>query len=197
TAYLAELGLEDKFVAVYAGAHGVANGLDQVLDAAEHLRDRPDIAILLIGQGKQRDALLEQVHRRELNNVFMQPSVPKVRLPAILMACDLGLQILTQISRPRWVTPNKLFDYMFAGLPTLVNFAGTCAELVEGEQVGVVSEPESAGDLAAKICYYADRPEERKAVGRRARELAWEKYDRQAIARQLIETFEQVCARRR
>lgn len=191
TQYLQENGLAGKIVAVYTGAHGDANGLDQLLDTAEHLRDRPDIAIVIIGDGKMREPLIASAAQRKLANVHLLPPVPKLRLPGILAACHVGLMILKQITRPRWVTPNKIFDYMFAGLPTIVNFAGTTAEMVQADGSGVASIPGSAEDLAAKIRHYADRPDERAAVGRRACEVAWQKYDRQAIARELADVFEE------
>ncbi len=190
--YMAQHGLAGKTVAVYTGAHGDANGLFQVIDAAERLRDRPDIAIVLIGDGKMREALKADVARRGLTNVHLLDPVPKHRLPGILAACHIGLMILKQITRPRWVTPNKIFDYMFSGLPSIVNFAGTTADMVVADGTGVASVPGSADDLAAKIAYWADHPEERAAVGRRAREVAWRKYDRQMIARQLCDVFETV-----
>ena len=121
----------------------------------------------------------------------MLDPVPKQELPGVLMGCHIGLMILKQIVRPRWVTPNKIFDYMFAGLPTIVNFAGTTAELIEEIEVGVTSEPGSAEDLATKIKYWADHPEKRLEVGRHAREVAWRDFDRKIIARRLAETFEE------
>jgi glycosyltransferase involved in cell wall biosynthesis len=98
--------------------------------------------------------------------------------------------ILKQISRPRWVTPNKLFDYIFTGLPTIVNFPGTTAELVEREGVGVAAVPGDARDLADKIRYYADHPEERAAIGARARAVAFAKFDRKQIAADIIEVLQ-------
>lgn len=188
--YMVQNGLDGKTVAVYTGAHGDANGLTQLLDAADFLRDRPDIAIVMIGEGKMRESLKAAAAQRGLANVFLLDSVPKHRLPGILTACHIGLMILKQITRPRWVTPNKIFDYMFAGLPSIVNFPGTTAELVEADGAGVASVPGSAEDLAAKIKYWADHPDERAAIGRRAREVAWQKYDRKMIAQQLAEVFE-------
>jgi glycosyltransferase involved in cell wall biosynthesis len=196
-AYLEKLGLAGKCVAIYTGAHGIANGLMQLLDAAELLRDRPDIAIVCIGDGKQRAELIAEAKRRRLDSVHFPGSVPKTQLPGILAAAQIGLMILSQISRPRWVTPNKLFDYMFTGLPQIVNFAGTTAELVNAERVGLVATPGSTEDLAAKIRYYADHPDERRETGLRAREIAWSKYDRRSIARQLLEVFETVIAERK
>ncbi len=193
--FLERHGLAGKTIAVYAGAHGDANGLIQVIEAAERLRDRPDIAIVLIGDGKVKPDLVETVAERKLDNVHLLSPVPKRDLPGVLTGCHIGLMILKQIVRPRWVTPNKIFDYMFAGLPTIVNFAGTTAELVEKEGVGVASEPGSAEDLAAKIRYFADHPDERDAIARHARRIALEKFDRKVIAGQLADVFEE-CVNR-
>lgn len=192
--YIEQHGLAGKTIAIFTGAHGDANGLFQLIDAAEHLRDRSDISIVMIGQGKMKPALNASVAQKKLTNVFLLDPVPKAKLCGILVASHVGLMILKQVSRPRWVTPNKLFDYMFAGLPTIVNFAGTTAEMVEADGAGVASKPGCAKDLAAKIEYYADHPQERHAVGRRAREVARQKYGRRMIAKQMEEVFER-CLR--
>lgn len=191
TEFLARHGLAGKTIAVYAGAHGDANGLTQLIEAAEHLRDRPDIAILLIGDGKVKPQLQGAIAQRNLENVHMLDPVPKQELPGVLTGCHIGLMILKQIVRPRWVTPNKIFDYMFAGLPTIVNFPGTTAQLVEAIEVGVASKPGSAEDLATKIKYWADHPDERREIGRHAREVAWRDFDRKTIAHRLAEVFEE------
>jgi glycosyltransferase involved in cell wall biosynthesis len=188
--FLDERGLGGKFVAIYTGAHGDANGLFQLLDAAELLRDRQDIAIILIGDGGSRAGLMAEVESRGLTNIHLLPAMPKVALVPVLAACDVGLMILKQIERPRWVTPNKLFDYLFAGLPVLVNFAGTTADLVEDEGVGAAVEPGSAEALAAQLCAWADEPAAARSLGVRARELALARYDRKAIAQRLAEILD-------
>lgn len=185
-------GLDGQIKAVYTGAHGDANGLSQLLDAAEQLRHRPDIAIVLIGEGKMRPVLIDQAKHRGLSNVHLLEPVQKLQIPGILAAADIGLMILKQIVRPRWVTPNKIFDYMFAGLPTIVNFAGTTAELVESAGIGVASKPGDAADLAARIERWADHPDERRAIGARARETAFARFDRRMIAAELASVFEEV-----
>lgn len=188
-AFMREHGLDGKIVAIYAGAHGDANGLDQVLDAAVRLKDRSDIAIALIGQGKMKPALQARAEREGLTNVRFLDPVPKHKLPGVLAASHIGLMILKQIVRPRWVTPNKIFDYMFVGLPSIVNFAGTTAELVVADGAGVASKPGDADDLARCIAHWADHPDERAAVGRHARELSMAKYDRKAIAERMAAIF--------
>ncbi|MCP4589553.1 MAG: glycosyltransferase family 4 protein [bacterium] len=189
--YLRHHGLEGKTIAVYAGSVSDANGLYQVVDAAEHLRDRPDIALVIIGDGKSRAGLQAGAAERGLTNVYFLDPIPKRELVHVLAACHVGLMVLKPIKRPRWVTPNKIFDYMFTGIPSVVNYAGTTAELVEQFGAGSAAEPHSAEDLAAKIAYWADHPAEREAVGRQAREMAMAKFDREVIARRLAEVFEE------
>lgn len=191
-AYMQEQGLTGRTVAIYAGAHGDANGLDQVLDAAALLKHRPDIAIAFIGQGKMRERLKARAAAEGLTNAYFLEPVPKHKLPGVLAACHIGLMILKQITRPRWVTPNKIFDYMFTGLPSIVNFAGTTAELVVADGAGVASKPGDAADLAQCIEHWADHPDERAAIGRHARELSMAKYDRKAIATRMSEIFGEV-----
>jgi glycosyltransferase involved in cell wall biosynthesis len=186
-AFLDAHGLGDKFVAVYTGAHGDANGLFALIEAAELLKDREDIAIVLIGDGGTRADLIAAVGQAGLTNVHLLPSMPKVELAPVLVACDVGLLILKPIVRPRWVTPNKLFDYLFAGLPVLVNFAGTTADLVEQEQVGAAVASNSAVALAAQLRSWADEPEVARAIGARGRALSVERFDRKAIASRLAE----------
>jgi glycosyltransferase involved in cell wall biosynthesis len=188
--FFEQRGLQGKKIAIYTGAHGDANGLPQILDAAAILKDRPDIAFVLMGEGKMKEALKADVAARGLSNVHLLDPVPKWELPGILAACDIGLMILKQISRPRWVTPNKIFDYMFTGIPSIVNFAGTTAEMVEADGAGFATKPGDAEDLAAKIRQLADNPDERAAIGKHAREVAYARYDRRMIAEQLAEVFE-------
>jgi len=192
--WLARLGLEGKTVAVYAGAHGDENGLFQILDAAELLVHRDDIAFVLLGQGSMKPALEQDVAERALSNVHLLDPVPKKELPGVLAACDIGLMILRPIGRPRWSTPNKLFDYMFAGLPVLVNFSGTTAELVESEGVGVATESGSAAALAKQVEHWADHSEERTATGAAARKVGLAKFTRKEVARELASIFSQVVA---
>ncbi len=184
-----EKGLDSKTIAVYTGAHGNANGLYQILDAAEYLKNRDDIAIVMIGDGGEKPDLLKELQQRNLKNVHMFDPVIKKDLPGILAGCHIGLMILKQITRPRWVTPNKLFDYMFAGLPTLVNFEGTTAEIVEKEKIGITCKPGSAEDLAQGIQFFTDNPEKRLETGMNARRLAYQKYDRKILANKMEKTL--------
>ncbi|MFO0490560.1 MAG: glycosyltransferase family 4 protein, partial [Curvibacter sp.] len=138
-------------MAVFAGTHGMANGLDAVLDAAAELkrRGRSDIKLLLIGQGRLKPVLQARVQREGLDCVVFHDPVNKVRLAGLMAATDLGLQILANVPAFYYGTsPNKFFDYIAAGLPVLNNYPGWLAELIKRERCGFAVPPDSPAAFA-------------------------------------------------
>ncbi len=107
-----EFGWGDRFVAMYAGAHSLANALHQLVDAAEELRDRPDILIACMGDGPDRKKLAADAERRGLNNIRFYGPQAKSAMPEIVNASDAGLAVLQNNPTFRTVYPNKVFDYM-------------------------------------------------------------------------------------
>lgn len=188
-------GLEGKTLAVYTGSHGTANGLDYVLDAAELLQKQDAIVFILIGDGREKPRLKLRAERMGLKNVRFVDSVSKTELPGLLAACNIGLMILRYIG-PRPVTPNKIFDYMFAALPTIVNFRGATIEMVEADQTGIFADPTKPEVLAEKILYWAEHPKEARQIGERARKIAYQKYERRHIAEQIAEAFKETIQRK-
>lgn len=131
----------DRVTVVYAGAHGPANGLDLALDAALELRDLP-VEIVLVGDGISREELRARALAEGIDNVrFLEP-VTKSEMPELLAGADIGLHCLADVPLFRYgVSPNKIFDYMAAGLPVLTNTPGEVTELVDGADAGVAVEP--------------------------------------------------------
>ncbi len=148
------LGLPaDAFVATFTGAHGVANGLAAVLDAAAELRmrGRTDILLVFIGDGKDKPALIERAHREKLDNCLFVDPMPKKALAQFLCRrANVGLMILANVPAFYYGTsPNKFFDYLASGLPVLVNYPGWMAEMVTAQGAGqrCVSVMESAAAM--------------------------------------------------
>src|SRR5690606_30388674 len=147
---------ESDLMAIFAGAHGIANGLDAVLDAAAELkrRGRHDIKLVLVGDGKLKPALEERARTAQLDNVIFLPPVPKHRVARLMAAADIGMQILANVPAFYYGTsPNKFFDYIAAGLPVLNNYPGWLADLIKEHSIGFVVPP---GDPVA----FADALEE-------------------------------------
>lgn len=130
-----------KLTVVYAGAHGPANGLNLLLDAAEQTRELP-IDIVLVGDGVLKHELMDTARMRDLRNVRFLDPMPKSEIPDLLAAADVGVHVLADVDLFRTsVSPNKVFDYMAAGLFVVTNCPGAVTELVETAGAGIGVEP--------------------------------------------------------
>jgi glycosyltransferase involved in cell wall biosynthesis len=178
-------GLEGKFVALYAGAHGMSNDLGVVLEAALLLRDRPDIAVVLLGDGKEKPALISNAAAMKLNNLSFLPPVPKKEIPGALAAADAGIAILKPIPLYATVYPNKVFDYMAAGRPVVLAIDGVIREVVETAGAGIVVPPGDPVALAEAIrCLAYDRQRGHE-MGLRGRRYVETYFDRATLVAQL------------
>jgi glycosyltransferase involved in cell wall biosynthesis len=141
------------FVFVYAGAHGEANGLDLVLDAAREIRgDLDDVSFLLVGDGTAKTKLMRRAVDEQLTNVLFLDPIPKVDIPDVLGAADAGLHVLTDVALFRYgVSPNKVYDYMAAGLPVLTNTPGEVTSLVDLAGSGIGVEPDQLAEGVGRM----------------------------------------------
>lgn len=177
--------LESKFIALYAGAHGLSNDLNIVLDAAAILQARPEIAIVFLGDGKEKPALMERAARLGLQNVRFLPPLPKLEMAQALAAADACIAILKPIEMYKTVYPNKVFDYMAAGRAVILAIDGVIREVVEGCQAGVFVPPGDAQRLAEAIAWLADNPQAAQTMGRNGRKTVEERFSRDKLAEQL------------
>lgn len=186
---------EGDFVAGFMGAHGIANGLDCVLDVASILkrRQRMDIKIVLIGDGKKRPALVERAKREELHNCILRPLMKKTEIAKIAASFDCGLQVLADVPAFYFGTsPNKFFDYLASGLPVIVNYPGWLAELIAESNCGLVVPPSDPEAFANALEALADKPTLRAVMGVRARELGESSFDRLQLAAKFVGFLEEV-----
>ena len=130
-----------RLTGVYAGAHGPANGLDLLLDAADEVREL-SLDIVLIGDGVLKKDLVATAKRQRLSNVRFMDPIPKTEIPDLLSAADFGIHVLADVALFRTsVSPNKIFDYMAAGLPVLTNCPGVVATTLIEASAGVAVAP--------------------------------------------------------
>jgi len=181
----------DRFCAVYAGAHGPANDLDVVIGAAQLLRDRGDqrVHLVLVGDGTEKARLVRRAGELGLANVTFLDPIPKSAIPALFARCHAGVLVLRDVPLFRHgVSPNKLFDYMGAGLPVVTNVAGDCGDIVAAAGCGEVVTPGDPGALAdglARLARAAEAPQ-RGAAGRR---YVLEHFNRDRLVDRLVEVL--------
>ena len=183
----------DDFVAGFTGAHGVANGLDALLDVAVELRRRrdPRVKLAFIGDGKEKERLSARAAELGLTNCLFFPPVPKSELGAITASLDCGLMVLKDIPAfYRGTSPNKFFDYIAAGIPVVNNYPGWLAGLITEHRCGIVVPPGNVAAFADALQRLAADAAERRAMGAAARVLAEKEFARPLLADRFIATIE-------
>lgn len=190
-----EFGLEGKFVAGYMGTHGLAHALPKVLEAAERLKPRDDIAFFFAGAGAQRGTVERIVAERGLSNVRLIPRQPKERMPALWSACDVAIVPLRDNPVFATVIPSKIFESMAMGVPILMSLPeGEATRIIRETGAGVCVPPEDPEAMAAAIVELAEHPEKVAALRAVARKAA-PQFSRDHLAMRMVEILEAVARR--
>ena len=191
TAFKKSLGLEDKFVITYVGAHGVANHLIQAIEAADLLK-HTNIVFQLIGSGMQKKMLQEETEKRSLSNVIFRDSVPKYEVFKYILASDMGASILKRVDTFKTIYSNKTFDYMSCEKPILLAIDGVSRELVETADCGIYVEPENPKAIADGIISILENTDRLKEMGRNGYQYAIKNFDRQYLAQKYLDYIKEV-----
>jgi len=182
------VGQETGTLVLYAGLHGLAQGLGQVLQAAEALRDVKEVRFVFIGDGPEKASLVEQARTCGLNNVYFLDPVSKERMPSLLASADICLVPLkTYIPG---AVPSKMYEAMACGRPVILVGEGEAAEIIRTRQVGIVCRPEDTEGLVEAIRCLAEDKALRERFGKAGRRTAEQTYNREEIARKFVEFLE-------
>jgi putative colanic acid biosynthesis glycosyltransferase WcaI len=173
--------LEDKFVVMYSGNMGMSQNLTQMLEAAELLRGREDIAFAMVGDGADRRNLERIASEMRLGNVSFFGYQPKAELATSLSAADVHVVIL-QPHICQLLMPSKIYGALASGTPVVAvtSNGSELAEIVREHNLGAVVSDGTARALADTLAAMADRPEQSAAQGERAREYALDNCTRQS-----------------
>lgn len=178
-------GLDGKFVALYAGAHGISNNLETVLEAASRLHDQPEICFVLVGDGKEKANLQAKASRMNLSNVIFLPPFPKAEMPAVLAAADAGIAILMPLDLYKTTFPNKVFDYMAAARPVILAIDGVIRNVVEDARAGIAVQPGDPDSLAAAVKRLAASRSQAEEMGLAGRQYVEQHFNRSQLAEKL------------
>lgn len=191
-ALAAQLGLQGKFIAGYIGTHGLAHGLETLLEAARRLQADPngdDVRIMMLGDGANKAKLVERARSLRLNNVVFVESVPKEQVVRYWSLLDISIIHLKRTDLFTTVIPSKLFECMGMGIPVLHGVAGESADIVVKEACGQVFEPENVDALCVGILMLKQQPALRDKF-RRSGLAAAGHYDRRELALRMLKEIE-------
>jgi glycosyltransferase involved in cell wall biosynthesis len=168
-------------VVLYAGTHGISQGLTSVADTAAALTDEA-IRFAFVGEGADKQRLRQRVTELELRNVTLLPGIPHEQVPALLAAADICLVPLRDVSLFSSFIPSKMFEYLAAGKPVVAALAGEAAQILRDAGAWVVPPADSEA-LAGAIRTLAADPQQRQAMGRQGRCYVEKYFDRGTLAR--------------
>lgn len=183
------LGVEDKFVVMYAGTMGLAQGLDVVLDAAKLLQDERAVQFVLVGDGVDKSSLVNKARREGIGNVSFVDRQPRSKMPSLLNAADVVLVTLRKQPLFEGALPSKTSEALACARPVVMTIAGEAAELLERAEAGLAVEPDCPAALADAVRRMKAHPELAADMGRKGRAFAVAELERTKLARRLEETL--------
>lgn len=181
------------FVAVYVGAHGVANHLIQIVETAAKMRDE-SVLFVLIGEGMQKEVLKNAAQNKKISNIRFVDSVSKSDVFKYILAADAGMSVLKKCDTFKTIYSNKTFDYMSCKKPVLLAIDGVSRELVETAKCGRYIEPENSEQFSQEVRFYMDNPMQAREDGARGYTYAKEHFDRQVLGEKYIDYLARVVA---
>ncbi|MEH6998080.1 MAG: glycosyltransferase family 4 protein [Limnobacter sp.] len=182
--------LENRFCVVFAGNLGQVQALDCVIDAAELLKDHPDISIVLVGSGSKSEWLAQQKRERGLDNLELPGRFPMQTMPSIFNRAGALLVSLEDDPIFELTIPSKVQAYLAAGKPVLASLNGEGAQVVLEAKAGLASPAGDSAALAANILKIKQMPsDERDTLGRQGKSYFLEYFETESQARHLAETL--------
>jgi len=184
--FLQSHNLMGKFVVLYAGAHGMSNDLEILIQAADALRDKEEIQFVLVGDGKEKEKLVTQSYALKLQNVHFLPSFPKLEMPKILASSQVCVAVLKPVEAFKTTFPNKVFDYMAAGRPVILVIDGVIRQVVEEAEAGIFVQPGSSNGVVQAILKLEQNREMARKMGLAGRHYVEKYFDRSILSTKMM-----------
>jgi glycosyltransferase involved in cell wall biosynthesis len=188
-----DLGLKlNSFKIIHFGSIGLANGVFSIIESAKLLNNDPEIEIIFIGGGSQEEAMKTKCEEYNLKNVFFLGEFPMKTTSEIVNFCDISIVSFLDLPILYTNSPNKLFDSLSAGKPIIVNSAGWTKDLVENNKCGLYVDPNNPQDFIEKINHLKSNKELLLEMGKKSRDLAINKYDKEILSEKFIEVINSI-----
>jgi glycosyltransferase involved in cell wall biosynthesis len=192
-AVLAEFGVQGRFVVGYIGTIGNAHGVETLVETARLLQQSdPEIVILVVGEGADKQKLQQLVQENRLENVKIFPGQPRERIPQIVAASQVCLVLLKKSELFKTVIPTKMLEFMSCARPVILGVKGHAQELLERSQGGFCIEPGNAQALFDAVLRLRAQPELCEAFGRNGREFIVQNLSRRRTAEDYLNILQKL-----
>lgn len=189
-ALIEHLNLKNKFVVLYIGAHGISHALGKIVDAADILRDNPNVCFLFVGTGAEKKKVAQKADDLSLTNVRFLGPVGKDEVKDFYALADLCLVPLRDIPLFDTFIPSKMFEMLAMGRPILASVRGESAAILRKSGGAMVVEPEDSAAIAAAILELSADPKRLTKMAKNGRSFVAKEYSRQSLARRYLQLFE-------
>lgn len=177
-----------RFVALYAGIIGIAQGLEVILHAAKELKDHKDIGFVLLGEGPVKQELEQAALDMKLDNVLFLPFVTKDQMPEVLSKISCAVVPLKKLPLFEGAIPSKIFENLAMEIPVILGVDGEAKHLFVDEAGAALHfQPENADSLAKQVVQLSENPALCKEMGVKGRKFVAQKFNRDALAQALFQ----------
>lgn len=185
TAFRLRHGLGERFLVVYAGTHGLSQGLEVLVEAGRLMEQKGlQVTFLLVGDGSEKPRLVELA--QGVSTVRFLDSLPKREIPEVVAAADAYAVTLRDLPLFQGAVPSKLYEAMSAAKPVVLAARGEAPALLAEADAGLSVPPEDAPAFAEAVERLIRDPEMRARLGANGRRLVEDRYDRE----KLVDRFE-------
>jgi len=185
----AQYGWQDRFIAMYIGAHGVSQGLFTLLEAAERLADLEDVRFVFVGDGADKPRMVEWAKTRGLRNVEFLPLQDKDLMPAFYAAADACFVPLRKGDYFRINIPSKIFEIMACARPVILGAEGQALDILQQAGGGIPVAPEDPEAFAEAVRRLRADPALAGSLGANGRAYVVEHFDRRRKAADYIKAL--------
>ncbi|RKY85228.1 glycosyltransferase WbuB, partial [candidate division KSB1 bacterium] len=180
-----ELNLQNKFVVGYFGIFGLAQGMEQLCDLVNNMKNLPDVHFLFVGDGPKKKMVLDIKHRKQLTNLTILDEIPREEIAEYISACDVTLVPLKKRKLFTSALPSKMFDNMACERPVILSVDGEARKLLEKAEAGIFVEPENTTQMMQAILTLKSNPHLCREMGKNGRALVEKNYSREKLASKL------------
>lgn len=185
-----EWNIDDKFAICYAGIHGIAQGLEVIINAAEMLIEHKDIQFVFVGEGPEKPKLMEMVKEKGLSNVKFMGLQPKKNMPKIVASMDAAIIPLKKLDLFKGALPSKMFETLSSETAIILSAEGEAEKLIKSAKAGITVEPENAKEVADAVLKLYQNREIAREMGQNGRKYVMEYYSRKNITKKLEKILE-------
>ena len=188
------LGFDERKIFLYAGTHGMAQGLETLLEAARQTRD-PQVVYVLVGEGAEKEALMKEAEG--MTNVRFLPNQSRAVMPDLLSLAYATIIPLRRLDLFKSALPSKMFESMATSRPIVASLWGEAADLIENAGCGLVVPPQDPLALRDAVERLAADPQLARELGDKGRKYVAAHFDRRVIATRFFDLLSETAAERR